>query len=97
MKRILISIFALLLITIPVFAGHAFYNGKVTKISENFLTVDGNVYWIASNCRVVFHDQIKGAFFEKPATLRDVKVGNWVTVAVEGKTIQRIMIERYRK
>jgi len=97
MRKILIAIILLFFTVMPIYAGHAYYNGKVTGISENLLTVDGNSYWIASNCKVAIHYEVKGAFFEKPANLKDVKIGDWVTVRIDGKTILEILIERYKK
>lgn len=87
----------LLVIAISVFAEHSYYNGKVTKISDTILTVDSNTYRIANNCRVAIHFENKGAFYEKPATLKDLKVGDWVTIRTDDKTVTEILIEQYRK
>ncbi|MEW6214406.1 MAG: hypothetical protein AB1478_04260 [Nitrospirota bacterium] len=87
----------LLVIATPLFAGNIYYNGKVTKISDNVLIVDSNTYRIADNCRVAIHFEEKRAFHEKPATLKDLKVGDWVTIRTDDKTVTEVLIEQYRK
>lgn len=96
MRKIFIILLIFLVIPTVVYAGHIYYNGKVTEISEKFLTVDGNVYWISSDCRVAIHREVRGAIYEEPAKLSDIKKGDWVTVRLEGKTITEILIERYK-
>ncbi len=98
MKKVQLLIFLLLLITTPIYAGqHVYYNGKATKVSADSLTVDKNVYTIDPACRMVIHYMERGAYHEMQASLGDLKVGNWVTVKVDGKTVREIIIEQYRK
>jgi len=100
MKSVLIAILILLLMALTIYADHSYYNGKVIKFSKNSLTVDEDkyAYPISSNCRIVIHYQKKGAFYEKPASLRDLKVGDWVTIKIEKNTIiTEIIIEEYRR
>lgn len=100
MKKAVTIILITLLIVAPAYAvydGHIYYAGRVTNISENLLTVDENIYEIADNCRVaILYKKISGAFYEEPARLSDVNVGDWVTVKIEGKIIREILIESYK-
>jgi len=38
-----------------------------------------------------------GRFFENPASLTDIKIGDWVTVKVIGNLVTEILIERYKR
>lgn len=96
MKKVSI-VLLLLVIATPLFAENIYYNGKVTKVSDTLLTVDNSTYRIAPNCRIAIQYEEKRVFHEKPATLKDLKVGEWVTVRTDGKSVTEILIESYRK
>ena len=77
--------------------GHYYFNGKVNAISKEFINVSGKVFYITRDCRVAIHKGVNGAFFENPASLRDIKIGDWVTVKVIGNLVTEILIERYKR
>jgi len=77
--------------------GHYYFNGRVNAISKDYINVSGKDFYITQNCRVAIHKEVKGAFFENPASLRDIKIGDWVTVKVIGNLATEILIERYKR
>lgn len=76
---------------------HTYLNGKVESISGNLIVIEGTTFEIAPKCRVVAITEKNGAYFEDPASLKDVGRGGWVTVKQTGKIISEIMIERWRR
>lgn len=76
---------------------HTYLNGKVDSISGNLITIAGTTFQIHSKCRVVIVSGRNGAYFEDPASLRDVSSGYWVTVRQTGNLVDEIMIERWRR
>ena len=78
---------------------HYYFNGKVNAISKNYdyINVSGEDFYIAQDCRVAIHKEVNGAFFENPASLRDIKIGDWVTIKVIDNLVTEILIERYKK
>lgn len=88
---------SILLISTSVFAGTFYYNGKVTGISDTMLKVERNTYRIDGSCKVIIQYKEDGVFHEKPATLKELKVGDWVTVRTDGKSVTEILIEQYRQ
>ena len=97
MRKIVLSMVLLLLMTAPVFAGFVYYNGKVTKISDTAVTVENTTYWIGDKCHISIQYSEKGIFHEKPGALKDIKPGDWVTVRTDGRYVTEILIEQYRK
>jgi hypothetical protein len=98
----IISIMFLLLFGHMSFADKPYYfSGTVTYISPPTITVSAldlkKAFSIADPCRVVVIIKKKGAFFEKPASLADVTVGDHVSVRVVDDTVIEILIERYKK
>jgi len=69
----------------------------VNAISKEVINVSGRDFYITKDCRVAIHREVNGAFFEDPASLTNVKIGDWVTVKVIGNLVTEILIERYKR
>jgi hypothetical protein len=78
-----------------------YFSGTVTYLSPPSIKVSAldteKEFSIADQCRVVVIIKEKGAFFERPASLADVTVGDHVSVRVVDDTVIEILIERYKK
>lgn len=103
-KRLLIvfgvfSIFFLFALNSHSFTEHLYINGKVISLSSNTIKIDSSkdFYFISDKVRVVKHIKKKNSIYEEPATFRELKVGQSVTLKVIGKTIHEIIIEEYKK
>lgn len=94
----LIVVAIILLIANFTYAVQIYYSGKVTKIAENSITVDKTTYTVASDSRIAIHYMVKNAIYEKPASFKDIKAGDEVTVRIDEKNIIReILIEQSSK
>lgn len=78
-----------------------YFSGTVTYISPPIIKVSAlgteKELSIVDQCRVVVIIKEKGAFFERPASLADVTVGDPVSVRVIDDSVIEIIIERYKK
>lgn len=92
-------IFLLLAFSAYSFTEHVYLNGKVINYSSNTIKIDSSkeFYFISDKVRVVKHIKKKNSIYEEPANLRELKVGQSVTLKVIGKTILEIIIEEYKK
>jgi len=80
-----------------------YFKGKVASITLTSIKIsvkELNVtkqFNIAPQCRVAMHIKQRGAFLERPATLRDVYIQDHVVVRVIDDTVHEILIERYKR
>jgi hypothetical protein len=106
MKKTMLSIFIMMIMLL--LCGHMsladspyYFSGTVAYISPPIVRVSAldteKEFSIADQCRVVVILKEKGAFFERPASLADVRVGDPVNVRVVDDSVIEIIIERYKK
>jgi hypothetical protein len=78
-----------------------YFSGTVTYLSPPSIKVSAldteKEFSIADQCRVVILTKEKGAFYERPASLADVTVGDPVNVRVVDDSVIEIIIEGYKK
>ena len=78
-----------------------YFSGTVTYLSPPSIKVSAldteKEFSIADQCRVVIIIKEKGAFYERPASLADVVIGDSVNVRVVDDSVIEILIERYKK
>jgi myosin-crossreactive antigen len=98
-KQFLILSFILLLFAANVFAEshHYYFNGKVQAVSYNEITVSGKKFTIATKSRIAMQESRKGAIFERPGSIYQISIGDYVTVRIEGCTVNEILIERWKR
>ncbi len=77
--------------------GHYYFNGKVISIEGHFINISGKTFKIVSECKVSIQKEKNGIFFQSPASWKNIKIGDWVTVKVVYDTVYEILIERYKK
>lgn len=94
-----ISIFIFFAFSAYPFTEHVYLNGIVINYSSNAIKIDSSkeFYFISDKVRVVKHIKKKNSIYEEPANLRELKVGQSVTLKVIGKTVHEIIIEEYKK
>ena len=105
MKKTMLSICIVMIMLIV--CGHMsladkpyYFSGTVTYLSPPSIKVSAldteKEFSIADQCRIVVIIKKKGAFFERPASLADVMVGDPVNVRVVDDTVTEILIEKYK-
>ena len=76
---------------------HMYINGIVQAVSEEGLTLGGEVFVLQPNARVIVQRWRDGAFHEGKGRLSDVAAGHSATVRVTGKVISEIIVEKWKQ
>ncbi|RNC69867.1 MAG: hypothetical protein ED859_06925 [Desulfuromonadales bacterium] len=76
---------------------HYYFNGIVSAVTPQQMTVSGRDLPVADNVKVVAMVQNNGAFFEEPARYSEISAGSSVSVMVEGAVVTRVIIERWKR
>ncbi|HHL39369.1 MAG TPA: hypothetical protein ENJ37_02575 [Deltaproteobacteria bacterium] len=75
---------------------HQWYNGYVDEVAPGLIKVDRRTFRVNRQTRVVKHVKRRGAVYEEPARLDELRRFDRVTVKDEDGVAMEIIIEKYR-
>lgn len=101
----MVNLIAGLVVLLVVCAGSAFAwrdgyytGGKVQAIpASDKLTVGNRTYTVIPKCDIVIQSKNGPSINEKPARFYDLVTGDYVSIKVEGSSVKRLVIERWRQ
>lgn len=78
---------------------HVYVNGKVISFSSNTIKIDTvrDVLYFSNNIKITKHIKKKHSIYEEPATLKELKIGDSVTLKVAGNIVYELIIEVYKR
>lgn len=96
-------IFSFLFLNLCEFAlaqtNHFYINGKVINFTPNTVKIDTakEVLYFSNNMRIVKHIKKGKSIYEEPATLKELRINDSVTVKVIGNIVHELIIEVYKR
>ncbi len=78
---------------------HVYLNGKVINFSDTTIKIDTakEVFYIVKTTKVLKHTKVGSSIYEKKAQLKELKIGDSVTLKISGNIVDEVIIEEYKR
>ncbi len=78
---------------------HVYVNGKVINFSSNSIKIDTvkEILYFSHNIKITKHIKKKHSIYEEPASLKELKINDSVTLKVSGNIVYELIIEVYKR
>lgn len=95
-----ISIFVLVIVilqSLSIASDHVYINGRLTNFSSTTISIDNKTYMFSYKVKFLKHIKKKQSIYEEPATLKEARIGDFVTIKVRDNLVEEVIIEVYRR
>lgn len=74
-----------------------YYNGRVYSFDGKSITVGNRSYLLAKGCKYLLNYRRNKAFYEEKSSPGTVRIGDSVTVHINGNVVDEIMVEEWKR